>query len=224
MAIQVFATPVLCFDSELTLYTETTLTRLDRKVHMILFKPTRWRSQALTFTLLARGHLIHPSQAVRYCGIKTVTRVVRQRTDLQEIVKEMIRAKGDRDERREEAKGPIFVLFQHVKILGWTLSDQLVISRKHGTKMHLIKGEDQLFDHWLREDLRRAIWSRDAAIRNRRFEGNRRNEHCSDDESQKKRRKEEEKLLNHAKIRVLMSLVGRRIETDFSSVQIREGA
>ena len=66
MAIQVFATPVLCFDSELTLHTETTLTRLDRKVHAILFKSTRWRSQALTFTLLARGHLIHPSQAVRY--------------------------------------------------------------------------------------------------------------------------------------------------------------
>ena len=36
MAIQFFATPVLCFDSELTLHKETTLTRLDRKVHAIL--------------------------------------------------------------------------------------------------------------------------------------------------------------------------------------------
>ena len=43
---------------------------------------------ALTFTLLARGHLVHPGQAVRYCGIRTVRRVLRQRTDLQEIVKE----------------------------------------------------------------------------------------------------------------------------------------
>ena len=161
MAIQVFATPVLCFDSELTLYTETTLTRLDRRVHAILF------TQALTFTLLARGHLIHPSQAVRCWGIKTVRRVLRERADLQEIAKELIRAKGDREERREEAKGPISVLFQHVKIMGWTLSDQLVITRKYGTKMHLTKGEDQLFGHLLREDLRRAIWSRDAAIRNR---------------------------------------------------------
>ena len=139
MAIQVFATPVLCFDSEVTLCTETTLTRLDRKVHAILFKATRWRAQALTFTLLARGHLIYPSQAVRYSNIKTVRRVLRQRTDLQEIVKELIRAKGDREERREEARGPISVLFQHVKSLGWTLSDQLVITRKYGTKMHLTK-------------------------------------------------------------------------------------
>ena len=29
------------------------------------------------------------------------------------------------------------------------------------------KSEDQLFDHWLREDLRRAICARDQAIRNR---------------------------------------------------------
>ena len=58
-------------------------------------------------------------------------------------------------------------MFQHRKTLVWTLSDQLVITRKHGTRMHLTKGEDQLFDHWLREDLRRAIWSRDAALRNR---------------------------------------------------------
>ena len=35
MALQVFATPVLSFDSELMLYTETTLTRLERKVHAI---------------------------------------------------------------------------------------------------------------------------------------------------------------------------------------------
>ena len=54
MALQVFATPVLSFDSELTLYTETTLTRLDRKVHAMLFKATRWKSQVLTFTLLTR--------------------------------------------------------------------------------------------------------------------------------------------------------------------------
>ena len=80
------------FEPDLTLYTETTLTRLDRKV--ILFKSTRWRSQALTFTLLARGHLIHPSQAVIYWCIKTARRVLRERTELQEVVKELIRAKS----------------------------------------------------------------------------------------------------------------------------------
>ena len=171
-------------DSELTLYTETTLTRLDRKVHAILFKATRWRSQALTFTLLARGHLIHPSQAVRYWSIRTVTRVLRQRTDLQEIVKELIRAKGDREERREEARGPVSVLFQHMKILGRTLSNQLVITRKYGTKMHLTKGEDQ-------RRLETCDFVQGSSNKKqRRLERNSRNEHrlcvhCSDDESQK---------------------------------------
>ena len=77
--------------------------------------------------------------------------------------------------------------------------------------------------------MRRAIWSRDAAIRNRRdLKGiaGTNIDYASTVHMMraKKRRKEEEKLLNDAKIRVLMSLVGRRIETDFSSVQIREGA
>ena len=139
---------------------------------------------------------------------------------MQEIAKALIRAKGDREERREEAKGPISVMFQHMKILGWTLSDQLVITRKHGTKMHLTKGEDQLFDHCFREDLRRAIWSRDAAVRNRedlREIAGTNIDYASTVQMMraKKRRREREKLQNLVKIRVLMSLVGRRIKTVF---------
>ena len=108
-----------------TLYTETTLTRLHRKVHAILFKATR---SVDVYTVSTRT----PDPSEPSCSIKTVRRVLRQRTDLQEIVKELIRAKGDTEERREEARGPISVLFQHVKILGWTLSDQLVITREYG--------------------------------------------------------------------------------------------
>ena len=71
---------------------------------------------------------------MRYCGIRTVRRVLRQRTDLQEIVKELIRTKEEKEEGREEARGPVSVLLQPMKMLGWSLSDQLVITRKYGTK------------------------------------------------------------------------------------------
>ena len=63
--------------------------------------------------------------------------------------------------------GPVAMMLHHMKALGWTLSDRLAITKRHGTTMHLTKGEDQLFDHWLREDLRRMIWARDLAVRNR---------------------------------------------------------
>ena len=116
------------FLRQLTLHTETTLTRADRKVHAILVKTTRWRSQALTFTLLSRGHLIHPSQAVKYYGIKTVRRVLRERTDLQEVVKNLMREKENKEEQRAESDGASF---------SDTLSDRLVITRRHGTTMHL---------------------------------------------------------------------------------------
>ena len=171
--------------------------------------------------------MIHPSQAVRCWSIRTVRRVLRQRTDLQEIVKELIRAKGDREERREEARGPVSVLFQHMKILGWTLADQLVITRKYGTRMHLTKGEDQLFDHWLREDVRRAIWSRDQAIRNREdLKGiaGTNIDYASTVQMMraKKQKKGETELLNHVRIQVSMNLEDMRIKKDSSSMRIKE--
>ena len=113
-AIQIFSTPVLCFDSELALHTETNLTRLDRKVHAILFKTTRWRFQTLTFTLLARGHQIHPSLAVNILGNQTYEK--------EYCVKEPI----CKEEQRAEEMGPVSVVLHHMKALGWTLLDRLV--------------------------------------------------------------------------------------------------
>ena len=61
--------------------------------------------------------------------------------------------------------GPVALMLHHMKALGWTLSDRLAITKRHGTTMHLTTGEDQLFDHWLREDLRGMICARDVAVR-----------------------------------------------------------
>ena len=79
-------------------------------------------------------------------------RVLQERTDLQEVVENLIRTKDIKEEQRGEAMGPDSVMRHHMKALVWTLSDRSAITRRHGTTMHLTKGEDQLFDHWLRED------------------------------------------------------------------------
>ena len=105
LAVQVFATPVLSFDSELNLHTETTLARLDRKVHAALYKTTRWRSQALTFTLLAKGHLLQPSQVVKYWSIKTVRRILQGREDLRELVVYHIWQKWRKKKTRTKRRG-----------------------------------------------------------------------------------------------------------------------
>ena len=63
MALQFFATPALTFNSGLTLHTETTLTRLDRKVHAMLFKSTRWRSQVDVY--IADKRTFGPSRSNR---------------------------------------------------------------------------------------------------------------------------------------------------------------
>ena len=56
----------------------------------------------------------------------------------------LIRQKKTKEENEDEAKGPVSVMMKHVGALGWTLNEQLVITRRHGTMMHLTKGEDQL--------------------------------------------------------------------------------
>ena len=78
-------------------------------------------------------------------------------------------------------------------------------------------------------DLRRAIWTRDQAIRNiedlKGIAGTN-IDYASTVQMMRaeKQRKEEKELLNHAKIQVLMNLVGRRTKKGFSSMQIKEGA
>ena len=70
-----------------------------------------------------KGHLIHPIQAVRYSGVRTVRRVLRQRTNLQEIVKELMRTKEEKEEDRDEARRSVSNFLQHMKMLGWSFSD-----------------------------------------------------------------------------------------------------
>ena len=152
MAIQIFATPVLCFDSELTLHKETTLTRLDRKVHAILFKTTRWRSQALTFTLLARGHLIHPSQAVKYWGIKNCEKSIARKIRFSRGCQKPYQSKRNQGRATWRSDGAGFSDAPSHESFGVDLVRSL---GTRGTTMHLTKGEDQLFHaRGNREDLR----------------------------------------------------------------------
>ena len=105
-------------------------------------------------------------------------RVLQERIDLQEVVKNLIRAKAIREEQCGEVMGPVALMLHHMKALGWTLSDRLAITRRLGTTMHLTKGEEQLFDHWLREDLRRTIWGQGrSSEEQRRSTRNCRNKH-----------------------------------------------
>ena len=88
---------------------------------------------------------------------------------------------------------------------------------KNGAIMHLTKSEDQLFNHWLREDLRRAIWSRDQAIRNREdLKGiaGTNIDYASTVQMlrAKKTKRRGEKLLNHVRTQVSMNLEGMRIK------------
>ena len=60
------------------------------------------------------------------------------------FVKNLISAKDIKEEQRGEAMRLVSVMPRHMKALDWTLSDRLAIKRRHGTTMHLTKGEDEI--------------------------------------------------------------------------------
>ena len=68
-------------------------------------------------------------------------------------------------------------MLQHMKALGWTLSDRLVITRRHGTTVHLTKGEDQLFDLAQRRFEKSNLVHRCSSVKQSRPTRNCRNKH-----------------------------------------------
>jgi len=58
----------------------------------------------------------------------------------------------------------ISVLWQIFEVLRWRISDELVITRECGVMVHLTEEDDLLFNHMLREDLRKLMWRQGAVI------------------------------------------------------------
>ena len=66
----------------------------------------------------------------------------------------------------------VSVLEQAMEAVGWKLETVLYITRKNGGELHLAEGDDGLFDHMIRADLRQAAWLRDTRTYKRReFDG-----------------------------------------------------
>ena len=66
-----------------------------------------------------------------------------------------------------DAHGPIAILAQVMKEITWAMDEKLNIERQSGGKIHLVEGEDGLFDHLLRADLRKAMGIRSKSFQNR---------------------------------------------------------
>ena len=63
------------------------------------------------------------------------------------------------------------MLKQTTEAVGWKVYPNLEIQRRDGGMLHLTEGEDGLFDHLLRADLRTTVWQSDTKM-NRREEFN----------------------------------------------------
>ena len=76
------------------------------------------------------------------------------------------------EDTKKTSFGPCSVLRDTLEDVGWSINSKLVIQRRNGGQVHLVEGEDALFSHILREDIRRRILRKAKPIKNREeFQG-----------------------------------------------------
>ena len=137
--------------------------RISGRVHNVLANgKTNWKCRAITLTYHARSHLVEPWQAERYTAVRTIRRLMQKRETIKHNFIESWRLFLAKRKRKEEwkAHGPAVLLAKVLKEIHWEMDEELCCTRQSGGKIHLVKGEDGLFDHILRTDLRRAIIER----------------------------------------------------------------
>ena len=70
-----------------------------------------------------------------------------------------------REARRSRVPGPIAKLFAAIDTLGWAWVEPFVLRLQDGRELHILQTSRSLWDHEVREALRRALWRRAAARR-----------------------------------------------------------
>jgi len=149
--------------------------KLAGRIHTVITKgKTRWKCRTSTMTLHAKGHMVEPWQASRYTALRTIRRIAGKREKMRNNFRTAWRDYLKRKEEKKDWKayGPISIAAQILQEIRWEMDDNLICTRKKGGKVSLIGGEDGLFDHILRADLRRAMWERSGPFKDREeFEG-----------------------------------------------------
>ena len=76
--------------------------------------------------------------------------------------------KGKEEKNKWDAHGPVTLLAHVFEVLRWEMNEDLVITREKGGKLLFHEGEDGLFDHILREDMRKAVHRRSHNFSNKK--------------------------------------------------------
>ena len=170
-AIACYATPVLTFGAELWLPSDSRLDGLSGRVHSVInTNQNSWKSKAVAFTLLTKGHQVQPWMALRWAAVRTMRRLLKRRPDLRRTLRELMALEEAGEAYNSAGAGSI--LSRIATDIGWTIEADLSITRADGSRFHLVEGEDGLFDHILRADLKKVVWKNSLQIERRaEFEG-----------------------------------------------------
>ena len=66
--------------------------------------------------------------------------------------------------KSKEATGPLHTLDHICQDLWWSINKDFIMTRANGGKISFLKGEDKIFTHLIRMDLRKAVWKKNKEL------------------------------------------------------------
>eukprot|EP00664_Eupelagonemidae_sp_cell27_P006048 gene6048-8598_t len=157
------ASPRGIYGCAVTPYSQSQLQSLRRAFAAALFPKHKRRCLEIVFTLMVKGHLLDPEQAVPYQCLRTLRDMADRRPELRARVERTWHAR--RRGAEPQAPGPLRQVQEAAALLGWEWLSPWTFRTADGRTLHYPRMEKGAWEHELREAGRQAAWRRAEARR-----------------------------------------------------------
>ena len=151
---------VAFYGVEVTQLTPTHIATLEAAALRVIWggrQPNRCKE--ILLTVLARGHLVDPHQAVPYRRLVGLVRMLQRRSELRDLVQRLLQ-----QYLPGRGLGPVHLAMDALRALGWTWSSPWRVTRQgHTTDLLLV--DPSLWAHDVRAALRMMLWDNASARR-----------------------------------------------------------
>ena len=115
----------------------------------------------IAFTLFGRSHVLHPEAAFSYERLVMMKRMLDRRPDIRWV---FLSAWQARQYHCDAASGPMKLINESLKVVGWTWAGPYSVERFTGQSINILSIDLGEWEHIVRDDLRHSMW-RSAAKR-----------------------------------------------------------
>ena len=157
--LQTAALPKLYWGTEHCPVARSSLLKLRRQIHGIIWPNTFLRSPAVTFTLLTKGHRTDPCQAVPYYVLNGWIRTLRREPHIRRKLTDLWPSYSTVAAANSTGSRPGANFWRYTQQIGWTpTACPTKFRSRSGQPLDLLHDPLRWIQHILREDLRDLTW------------------------------------------------------------------